>query len=1091
MYAVRRFRGIAAVGLLLTIVCSAQAKYSGGTGEPNDPYQIATAADLIALGETPDDYDKHFILTADIDLDPNLPGRKVFDRAVIAPDTDPSTEWSFEGKAFTGSFDGHNHTILHLTITGKDYLGLFGQLGSWDIRSAEVENLELVDVTTTGTGTYIGGLVGQNHGSIAASCSTGSVSGDSSVGGLVGYNGGRIVACYSSGSVIGNKQTGGLVGENDEGDVAQCYSRATVVGSEEVGGLVGVNNVNCGATVHSCRAGNIAQSYSAGSVIRLTGDYYYCSFGGLVGQGCDNVTQCFWDAETSGLTTSNGGTGKTTAEMQKGSTFLIWATCGNEGIWTIDEGNDYPRLWWEERPGEPIRLAPLSDVLPGTGTEDDPFLIYTADQLETIGLFPCEWDKHFKLMSDIDLDPNLPGRKVFHKAVIAHDFSDNCGESFCGIPFTGVFDGNGYTISHLTITGAGYLGMFGQLASAAEVCNLGLEGVEVNGTGSCVGGLAGTNGASPFWGPTAGSSVINCYSTGTVRGSGHVGGLIGANGGSITTSYTAAGVIRGTYVGGLVGFNSGSIASSYSAGVVSGNEAVGGLVGENYGWIGESYSNGSVSGNEEVGGLVGYNGGSIVASYSTGSVSGTEGVGGLVGVNSSYDASITASYSSGLVRGTEDVGGLVGRNYAGDETIAITSSFWDMETSGQATSAGGMGKTTAEMCIAGTFLALGACGPFWTIDEGRDYPRLAWENVPGEIIAGPTYAGGAGTPETPYLISTAHDLNLIGEYSCHWDKHFRLIADIDLSGEPQTDSVIPSFSGAVDGNGHTVSGLRIAGGGYLGLFGRLESGANVKSLAVIDTSIAGSGDCIGGVAGVNSGGILSDCYVSGAVSGHSQVGGLVGFNSSGGAVADCSSTCAASGHSIVGGLIGRNDGTITACSSTGSASGIYSIGGLVGNNSGGSIAGSQSTGSVSGIGDQVGGLVGYNSRGSIAASYATGEVNGNWYVGGLVGYSQDSALTGCYSSAFVHGKNVAGGLVGRGGLDTVTACFWDIQTSGQGTSAGGTGKMTAKMQTAETFLEAGWDFVGETENGTEDIWWILEGKDYPRLWWELGDEASP
>jgi hypothetical protein len=68
------------------------AKYSGGTGEPNDPYQIATAADLITLGETPEDYDKHFILTADIDLDPNLPGRKVFDKAVIAPDTDPNDE---------------------------------------------------------------------------------------------------------------------------------------------------------------------------------------------------------------------------------------------------------------------------------------------------------------------------------------------------------------------------------------------------------------------------------------------------------------------------------------------------------------------------------------------------------------------------------------------------------------------------------------------------------------------------------------------------------------------------------------------------------------------------------------------------------------------------------------------------------------------------------------------------------------------------------------------------------------------------------------------------------------------------------------
>ena len=60
--------------------------------------------------------------------------------------------------------------------------------------------------------------------------------------------------------------------------------------------------------------------------------------------------------------------------------------------------------------------------------------------------------------------------------------------------------------------------------------------------------------------------------------------------------------------------------------------------------------------------------------------------------------------------------------------------------------------------------------------------------------------------------------------------------------------------------------------------------------------------------------------------------------------------------------------------------------------------------------------------------------------------------------------------------------FWDIQTSGQTTSAGGTGKTTVEMQTANTFLEAGWDFVEETENGTDDIWWILDGQNYPRLW---------
>ena len=71
------------------------------------------------------------------------------------------------------------------------------------------------------------------------------------------------------------------------------------------------------------------------------------------------------------------------------------------------------------------------------------------------------------------------------------------------------------------------------------------------------------------------------------------------------------------------------------------------------------------------------------------------------------------------------------------------------------------------------------------------------------------------------------------------------------------------------------------------------------------------------------------------------------------------------------------------------------------------------------------------------------------------------------------------------GITTIS--FWDVETSGQVTSDGGTGKMTTEMQTANTFLEAGWDFVDETENGTEDIWRINEGRDYPRLWWEESD----
>ena len=105
-----------------------QAQYSGGTREPDAPCQIATAEDLMLLGETPEDYDNHFTLTADIDLDPNLLGRKVFDRAVIAPDTRDAHFGAFDGVSFAGAFDGSDHTIAHLAITGDSYLGLFGEL---------------------------------------------------------------------------------------------------------------------------------------------------------------------------------------------------------------------------------------------------------------------------------------------------------------------------------------------------------------------------------------------------------------------------------------------------------------------------------------------------------------------------------------------------------------------------------------------------------------------------------------------------------------------------------------------------------------------------------------------------------------------------------------------------------------------------------------------------------------------------------------------------------------------------------------------------------------------------------------------------
>jgi len=702
----------------------AHRKYAGGTGEPNNPYQIATAEDLTHLGETPEDYDKHFILTADIDLDPNLPGRKVFDKAVIAADTN-DIKSSLQGTPFKGVFDGNGYVVSRLTIIGRTNLGLFGLLGDGEIR-AEVRNLGVVDVNTAGWD-YIGGLVGiSDRASVVTQCySTGSVNGRDYIGGLIGKNYGSVTQCYSTAAVLGAPSgsgsndglIGGLVGENS-GALTDCYS---------------IGSVGCYSPENS--------SYCVESTV-----------GGLVGRNDAYrfrgiVVNCFWDVETSGQPSSDGGIGLTTAEMQNADTFMAWGTCGNEGIWTIDDGRDYPKLWWQNLPGEPIAVgATLSDFLTGEGTEDNPYLIYTPDELNLIGLFQCDWDKHYKLMADIDMSgfDGKDGKPSFNIIAPGYVYGFEVILNFRGTPFTGIFDGNGHTISNLTVEADTCGGMFGGLGAAGEIRDLGVMDVNVVGS-YCVGGLVGFS--------AYGASVTQCYSTGEVSGNGDIGGLVGINSGNITTSSSTC-MVSGTgwSIGGLVGENIDRITTSYSAGPVSGDSGVGGLVGYNYhlrSSLIQCYSTSTVKGDYGVGGLVGGNGGgSVTQCYSTGAVSGDSEVGGLAGSN--VGAAVTFCYSTGSVSGTGSfVGGLVGINAESN----ISKSFWDIETSGLSNMCGdnigddmdcddSLGKTTVEMQDINTYLSEGwdfvdetdnGTENIWWILEGQGYPRLWWEQLEEQI----------------------------------------------------------------------------------------------------------------------------------------------------------------------------------------------------------------------------------------------------------------------------------------------------------------------------------------------------------------------
>jgi len=344
--------------------------------------------------------------------------------------------------------------------------------------------------------------------------------------------------------------------------------------------------------------------------------------------------------------------------------------------------------------------------------------------------------------------------------------------------FTGSFDGQGYEIRDFFINRADEtgVGLFGDVGSAV-IKNIGVVNVGVTGNSS-VGALVGSSTGSVInsycAGSVAGSEYIGGlagYSTGTVSdsysvasvtGSESVGGLVGASTGTVSDSYSNGNVAgvgeqEALCLGGLVGINTGNVSNSHSRGDVTGTGrqqslSVGGLAGLNTGTVGNSHSTASVTGTGEqqslyVGGLVGINTGSVGNSYCTGDVIGTGKqkllcVGGLVGVNmggSSYTGTVSNSCSSGNVTGEQQsvyIGGLVGAS-----TGTVSSSFWDIETSGRTTSAGGTGKTTAQMQSIATFSGatwnivtvanLGMRNPsyIWNIVDGVTYPFLSWQSI--------------------------------------------------------------------------------------------------------------------------------------------------------------------------------------------------------------------------------------------------------------------------------------------------------------------------------------------------------------------------
>ena len=313
-------------------------------------------------------------------------------------------------------------------------------------------------------------------------------------------------------------------------------------------------------------------------------------------------------------------------------------------------------------------------------------------------------------------------------------------------------------------------------------------------------------------------------------------------------------------------------------------------------------------------------------------------------------------------------------------------------------------------------------------------------NVTSDVTVEAVYrAAGDGSLDNPYEISRVSELEAVG---LEPESAYVLANDIDLSVRVYMDAVIPDFKGSFDGRGFAVENLTVAGGdtNYMGLFGYLYYDSMVRNLCVRNCDVSG-GDGVGGLAGMNDGGIVMECRASGSVAGNEFVGGLVGYDYAS-IVLNCGAECSVSGSRYVGGLVGSSASCATA------------------------------------------------------NCFSAGTVSGDWYIGGLVGMKSDSDITGCFWDTDVSGLMTSAGGEGKTTAEmqsqgTFETVGWDyVDESENGNMdlwyqpAGSYPRLYWQAMRGDVNCDGGVDLADFTEMAG---YWLLGDDDMAEGWRLLGD----
>ncbi len=619
---------------------------------------------------------------------------------------------------------------------------------------------------------------------------SGHVNGSGTIGGVTGTSAfSDIFRSSAKGTVTGEKTVGGIAGSIMASSVKQSFSIANISGNSHVGGLIGMGyafskiehtyahgDVICldewgpgGGLAASISQTDLIHSYSKGAV---TGGNR--NLGGLIGYTDSDqqseIKHCFWDIDSSGLSNSAAGSGKSTTEMKELNTYLFsgWEMEGvnPEGIWNMGSARNeqYPFLSWQY-PEDPPHPDLGSDFLPivmdGSASGITSHSAVVSARMVSAGNpaatqygfcwnnsgNPTTNDNHSQhnrlprndrsLYQMTDLEP---GATYFVRFYATNSLGTVYSEqwTFNTMPLDPIRpEGNGSKENPYLIASLNNLYWLSRQVQARNF----FANKYFRQTADIDATVTSQWNQGAGWEPIgvslefiSGSEVAGTFQ-GQYDGGGHV-----IDGLTINRPETDYQGLFGVIINGLKrwGWREARISNLGLTNVnITGKDYVGALVGYSNGFIDQCFSTGTVQGRNDVGGLVGLSTGReeewqykpvILNSYSRASVTGNV-AGGLVG-NNHYNVSVNNAYSTGHVVATNG-GGLIGANHMAQ----VNKSLWDTQTSGSSNSAGGTGKTTEEMLAFLTYASYGwdikGAGPtgIWNMGNGRNngYPYLSWQ----------------------------------------------------------------------------------------------------------------------------------------------------------------------------------------------------------------------------------------------------------------------------------------------------------------------------------------------------------------------------